>query len=65
MTTTETKVTYTQDANVPNDMQPTKWKDHKTHITGRGKYGAVTLMGADARRKRKELAELAKTPEEL
>lgn len=44
------------------DIQPTQWKDHKTHLSGRGKYGSVTLTGADARRKR---AELAKAPEEL
>lgn len=39
-----------------DDIQPTKWKDHGKHITGRGKYGAVTLTGVDARRLRKRLA---------
>ena len=35
--------------------EPTTWKDHGTHITGRGKWGTVVLTGADAKRMRKEL----------
>jgi len=43
-------------------LEPTKWKDHGTHLTGRGKYGSVTLTRADARKMRKQLQ---KAPEEL
>ena len=37
------------------DFEPTKWTDYRTHLIGHGRHGVVTLTGAQARKKRKEL----------
>jgi hypothetical protein len=37
------------------NIKPTKWTDYKTHLIGHGKYGSITLTGADARKKRAEI----------
>ncbi len=42
-------------------FEPSKWTDYRTHLIGHGPYGSVTLTGADARRKRKEISKSAQT----